>query len=153
MSAKEKAELGLTAAGSVYAVSQLVEGFRSDKHGSSEDANKHYIKAATGAAVAVGAYEMRKAEKAAPVSPSQAYERDGKTRGNRIKKHQRTEYRPPKRLREHEHGHTRRLLEETVGAYALGRELMGDKKHHKAHVAAETLGAVGALREARRHHH
>jgi hypothetical protein len=48
-------------------------------------------------------------------------------------------------------GHKRRLAEEIVGAYALGQEIMGHKKHHIAHVVAEVLGAVAALKDTRDH--
>ena len=48
-------------------------------------------------------------------------------------------------------GHKRRLAEEIVGAYALGQEIMGHRKHHVAHVVAEVLGAVAALKDTRDH--
>jgi hypothetical protein len=48
-------------------------------------------------------------------------------------------------------GHKRRLAEEIVGAYALGQEIMGHRKHHVAHVVAEVLGAVAAMKDTRDH--
>jgi hypothetical protein len=154
MSAKGKAELGAAAAGSAYAVTQLVEGLRSQQHGASNKANEHYLKAAAGAAVAVGAYEMLNSEKESQTSNLRASETAYRSESHGVKRrHSNKHSTPTRKSRNHEAGHTRRVLEETAGAYALGRELMGDKKHHKAHLAAEALGAIGLLKEARRHRH
>ncbi|KAK6527396.1 hypothetical protein TWF694_004385 [Orbilia ellipsospora] len=154
MSAKGQAELGAAAAGSVYAVTQLIEGLHSQQHGASNKANEHYLKAAAGAVVAIGAYEMLKAEKESQTSNSRASETANRSKGFGVKRrHSNKHSTPSRKSRGLEAGHTRRVLEETAGAYSLGRELMGDRKHRKAHLAAEALGAIGLLKEVRRHRH
>jgi hypothetical protein len=40
-------------------------------------------------------------------------------------------------------------LEEVIGAYSLGREILGDRKHHVAHLVGEALGATGLIQELR----
>ncbi|KAH6716486.1 hypothetical protein BKA61DRAFT_574282 [Leptodontidium sp. MPI-SDFR-AT-0119] len=38
---------------------------------------------------------------------------------------------------------------EVIRAYSLGTELMGDKRHHVAHLVGEAIGATGLLQELR----
>ena len=45
--------------------------------------------------------------------------------------------------------HTRYLLEEAAGAYALGKELLGDRKNHVTHLVAEAVGATGLIKDLR----
>jgi hypothetical protein len=40
-------------------------------------------------------------------------------------------------------------LEEVIEAYSLGREILGDRKHHVAHLLGEALGATGLIQELR----
>jgi hypothetical protein len=48
-------------------------------------------------------------------------------------------------------GHKRRLAEEIAGAYSLGQEIMGHKKHHVTHIVAEVLAVVAALKNTGDH--
>jgi len=49
-----------------------------------------------------------------------------------------------------EEHHGQHLLEEALGAYMLGRQLMGHKKHPLVKLVAEALGAAGLYQEATR---
>jgi hypothetical protein len=42
--------------------------------------------------------------------------------------------------------HTKYMLEEATGLYALGSELLGDKRHPAAHLVAEAVRATGLSR-------
>jgi len=44
-------------------------------------------------------------------------------------------------------GNNRRVIEEIVGAYRIGQEIMGHKKHHGFHVVAEGLVAIAAAKK------
>jgi hypothetical protein len=46
-------------------------------------------------------------------------------------------------------GDDRRRAEKIAGGYALGQEVLGHAKKHVAHVVAEVLGAVAALKDTR----
>src|SRR5436305_14661908 len=94
-----------------------------------KDATPHYLKALVGAAVAVGAYEMARNKTKDGTDPS-----SGGESGD-----------PPH--------HGRHLLEEAVGAYVLGKDLLGDRKHHVAHLVAEVLGATGLIKDIRDRRH
>ena len=50
-----------------------------------------------------------------------------------------------------ESGHKRRLAEELVGAFSLGKQLLGDKKHQVAHLVADAVGAAAVLKEVYHH--
>jgi hypothetical protein len=45
--------------------------------------------------------------------------------------------------------HTKYMLEEAAGLYALGSELLGDKRHHAAHLVAEAVRATGLIKDLR----
>ncbi|RDW68781.1 uncharacterized protein DSM5745_08541 [Aspergillus mulundensis] len=53
--------------------------------------------------------------------------------------------------RDDEHGHNRRLAEELVAAYSLGKQLLGDKKHEVVHLVADAVGATALLKEINYH--
>ncbi|KAK6525343.1 hypothetical protein TWF694_005483 [Orbilia ellipsospora] len=167
MPVTEKVKIGAAAVGSVYALSQLVEGIQSDNDGDSSDASGHYLKAAASAAVAIGAYEMlrkeRKLRKQQMEGSHHKHHSESTIEVEVIEssesedEHDRKLIDYPHHHSSHQHhhnkedGHTRRMLEEIAGVYALGRELMGDKKHHITHLVAETIGALGAVKEAQSH--
>ncbi|KAK6345921.1 hypothetical protein TWF730_010261 [Orbilia blumenaviensis] len=139
MSARSKAELAALAGSSVYSANQLISGISAHKHGEKDTANDHYLKAAAGAALAFTAYEMMQRKK-----DDEEY---------RYGKREERGYREIEYDHEHERGHNRRMLEQAAGMYALGKDLNGDKRHKGRHRAAEVLGAIGLLREARKHGH
>jgi hypothetical protein len=41
------------------------------------------------------------------------------------------------------------MLEEVAGLYALGSELLGDKRHHVAHLVVEAVDATGLIKDLR----
>lgn len=112
------------------------------------------FKAGVGAAVVIGAYELlrRAEEKGEPI-----YHGFSRSRS-------RSQSRSPSRHRSSSHAsrtsqashssqqvkhHKRHVLEEVIGAYSLGREILGDRKHHVAHLVGEALGATGLIQELR----
>ncbi|EPS40994.1 hypothetical protein H072_5148 [Dactylellina haptotyla CBS 200.50] len=168
MPVKDKVELGTAAIGSVYALDQIFEGIQSEQDGESSDANSHYLKAAASAAIAIGAYEMLRRERKKQKHQERAQEKHHHTHHSEETieveviessdsgdDHRLIEYHPKRSSIHHKEdpGRHRRMVEEMAGVYALGRELMGDKKHHIVHLVAEALGAVGALKEVQHHVH
>jgi len=93
-----------------------------------EDKISHLIKAGAGAGVAIGAYEMLRRKESGGSLPA------------------RFESPSPSLEQKHHHLH---LIEEIIGAYSLGKELLGDKKHHVAHLVGEAIGATGLIQEPR----
>lgn len=163
------------AGGAVYAADQLVKCFEDDD----ESTTSHLMKASVGAAVAVGAYEMlSKDNKSLPAyrslfkkkySHHHHHEAEKATseeeeRSRYSVEHERTEKQLVRRERssslsssassssaEEESGHKRRLAEELVGAYSLGKQLLGDKKHRITHLVADAVGAAALLKEVNLH--
>jgi hypothetical protein len=41
------------------------------------------------------------------------------------------------------------LVEEIIGAYSVGKEMLGDRRHHVVHLVGEALGATGLIQELR----
>ncbi|KAF3479588.1 uncharacterized protein GIQ15_06564 [Arthroderma uncinatum] len=190
------------AGGAVVAAHELIRSVEDrDDH---EERNAHLIKAAIGAATAVGAYELLRRDKGGfykhhrreettthhhsgesdivtqqtqmqststdlsrnqiAISSTQRQETDASTYDSDSDSSQRHSHRhrsshshshSRSRSRSHSHsnegGHTRRMIEQVAGAYALGRELLGDDHHHVAHLVAEALGTVALAREAKKH--
>ena len=169
MPARKQLELGAAAAGSVYAVDQLLKGIQAERSHESKGADEHYLKALASAAVAIGACEMlrREANKEETRDRDRDVDSDDGDDGDvglrdleegRASPERRSgeERRMGERRRSdhehrHEEGHKRRLAEELVGAYAVGREMMGDKKHRIADLVAEVLGAAGLTKELSTH--
>jgi hypothetical protein len=120
------AEVAAAALGSVYAASELGKAIQDHEGGG----NEHWVKAAIGATVAVGAYEMLSRKQ--NTTP-------GHDHHSHYNHHSEHEASPPH--------HTRHLLEEAAGAYSLGKELMGDNRHHIAHLVAEAVGATGLIKD------
>ena len=121
----EDAELAVGATGAVFAADQIVKSLDSE-----DQQLNHALKAAIGAAVAIGAYELlRRADEASP-----------KQQNGQLKP--KTKSRSP-----HPKNHGRYLAEEILGAYSLGKELLGDRKHHVVHLVAEAIGATGLVQE------
>jgi hypothetical protein len=134
LSFKEDAELAIGATGAVVATDQVAKSMDPDDN----DQLEHLLKAGVGAAVAIGAYELlRRAELGSGNSA-------GERRHSSSSSHSRRDSNssnPPQ--------HKRHLFEEAIGAYTLGKELLGDKKHHVAHLVGEAIGATGLLQELR----
>ena len=131
LSFSDNAKLGVAATGAVLALDQVEHAIDDE-----EDKLGHAIKAAIGAAVAIGAWELlRGDDKASSKQPNGQPKPKPKPKpktgsGSPQPKH-----------------HDIHLAEEVIGAYALGRELLGDRKHHIADLVGEAIGATGLLQE------
>ncbi|GAB1200030.1 hypothetical protein APSETT444_009390 [Aspergillus pseudonomiae] len=162
---KSHATTAVAAGGTVYAADQLVKSFDKDD----EDTTSHLLKAAVGAAVAVGALEMlnkdgtglpsyRELFKEKYVGHSSKHEHrssheedvDTSTEvaDRRLVRHKGSSSSSrSSSVSSHESGHKRRLAEELIGAYSLGKQLLGDKKHQVAHLVADAIGAAALVKE------
>ena len=167
MSGSSKADLAGAATATVLTVDQLMRAIEASHEGKEDHAKTHLMYAGVGAAVAVGAMELlRRDEK------RKRHERDRSSSSDDeldddvevIERHHHHDrhhhvdeeivrYEPSKPRDHTPPGHKRRLAEEIAGAYALGQEIMGHKKHHMAHIVAEALGAVAAVKDTKDHAH
>jgi hypothetical protein len=133
LSLKEEAELAVGATGAIISTDQVIKSTNSE-----DDKLDHLLKAGIGAAVAIGAYELlRRAENGPESSPDHHQHSSSSS-------HSRPSSSSPKSTH-----HTRHLFEEIIGAYTLGKELLGDKNHHVRHLVGEAIGATGLLQELR----
>lgn len=148
----EGAELAVGATNAIVAADQLLQATEE------EDRKSHLVKAGIGAAIAVGALELlrrqnekedrepRKPRRSGSYerfrsrSPSASYSRSrsGSDSGDRSRSRS-----------SHVKHHKRHVVEEIIGAYSLGKEMLGDHKHHVAHLVGEALGAAGVYQELR----
>jgi hypothetical protein len=122
------AEVAAAALGSVYAANRLIKAVDENP----KDEAGHSVKALVSAAVAIGAYEQmkKKALKQCPV-------------------HKHCNGCPACKSGPPEH-HTRHMVEEMAGAYALyalGKELLSNHRHHTTHLVMEALGATGLVKD------
>ena len=136
-----RAELAAAALGSVYAANEFGKAIADNDEG----AGDHYVKAAVGAAVAVGAFhQLQKKVSRESIETDGGHHPHVDHHGGHHERH--SHHDEPARLGEPPH-HTRHLLEEAAGLYSVGKELLGDKRHHVAHLIAEAMGAVGAIKD------
>ncbi|CAI9627177.1 unnamed protein product [Alternaria burnsii] len=158
MSGSSKADLAAVATSTILTADQLMRAIEASHEGKEDHAKKHIGYAAVGAAVAVGAMELLRRDELHKRRESDSSEEDiticedshhHHHHGHHCEEVVRVE---PRHGRDTTpSGHKRRLAEEIVGAYALGQEIMGHKKHHVAHVVAEVIGAVAALKDTSDH--
>jgi hypothetical protein len=147
----DSATLAVGATGAVVAADELLKM-------TDEEDNKaaSLLKAGVAAAVAVGAYELlkRAEEKGEPVyrgfSRSRSHSRS-RSRSTSPYRHGSRSHSNASRASQSSkvRHHKRHVLEEVIGAYSLGREILGDRKHHVAHLLGEALGATGLIQELR----
>ncbi|EOA90857.1 hypothetical protein ACJQWK_11179 [Exserohilum turcicum] len=158
MSGSSRADLAAAATSTVLTADQIMKAIEASHEGKEAHAKKHIGYAAIGAAVAVGAMELFRRDE---------LDRQGKDEdddnvvvlgehnkcGHHHHDHDSHVLRvDPKCSKDHvPPGHSRRLAEEIIGAYSLGQEIMGNKKHHVAHVVAEAIGAIAAMKDTRDH--
>ncbi|KIW87626.1 uncharacterized protein Z519_11600 [Cladophialophora bantiana CBS 173.52] len=151
------AETAVGAAASVYAAHELGKAFHDeDKH----DVSDHYLKAAIGAAVAVGAfYHLSK--------KVEEYNDKGHPIHSVIHHHEPPRHRRHGGPHHHHHHHSddndfvgyerwsyeepphdrNRLLEQANEAYHVGKELLGEERDHVTQLFAEAIGAASALKD------
>lgn len=164
MSGSSKADIAGAAVGTVITVDQLMRAIEAAHEHKEDHAKKHMMYAGVGAAVAIGAMELLRRDELKHSHPHPHHHSDSSSSGDEdvefIERHHHhhdghddeeiVRYMP--KPDDHiPHGHKRRLAEEIVGAYALGQEIMGHKKHHMAHIVAEALGAIAAVKDTRDH--
>ncbi|PMD39362.1 hypothetical protein L207DRAFT_512452 [Hyaloscypha variabilis F] len=143
----DSATLTVGATGAVVAADELLKM-------TDEEDNKtaSLLKAGVAAAVAVGAYELlkRAEEKGEPIYQSFSRSRS-RSRSRSPTRHRSRSYSNASHASHSSQvpHHKRHVLEEVIGAYSLGREILGDRKHHVAHLLGEALGATGLIQELR----
>jgi hypothetical protein len=143
------ATLAVGATGAVVAADELL------KMTDEEDSKSaSWLKAGVAAAVAVGAYELlrRAEENGEPIirsfSRSRSRSRSRSPSQHRSSSHTSQASHTSHSSQKVKH-HKRHVLEEIIGAYSLGREILGDRRHHVAHLLGEALGAAGLIQELR----
>ncbi|KAJ5742338.1 hypothetical protein N7533_011747 [Penicillium manginii] len=166
---KAHATTAVAAGGAVYAADQLVKSFEPDDHST----NTHIFKASVGAAVAVGALELLRRDGEGLHTYRKLFQRKHRhhdsdvhqsssesvqisnaedVRESRlIKQEQDSSSSRSSSASSSESGHKRRLAEELMGAYSLGKQLLGDNKHKVAHLVADAVGAAALLKEINHH--
>jgi hypothetical protein len=146
-----------------------MQAAREHREHNPEEAKKHYINAAIAGAIALGAYEMlrRDEEKRRhghgghhvnlgdDLRDDEESHRHRSRSSSRASDYDESEDRRRERRHSesdpaHQSGHNKDLLVETLGAYALGRQMMGHKSHPIVKLIAEGLGVAGLSREAYR---
>lgn len=110
----ENIELFASATGAVLAADQIMKSINSEEH-----AVSHLVKAGIGPAEAIGAYELL----------LRAQNEDNASgNGSHVSGHSSRSASP------HSRHHDRHLAEEIIGAYGLGKELLGNMRHHISHI-------------------
>lgn len=175
MSGYPKLDVGVAATSTVLTADQLMRALEASHEGKEGHAKKHLGYAALGAAVAVGALELYRRDEQARKELGRDYDDDHhhhrhprdcdcghcdddeydlySDRGREVVLADEHHGRGHSGHHRSPRGHKRRLAEEIMAVYALGEELMGNKKHHVAHLVAEALGAVAAYKDTRDHSH
>lgn len=142
----DSATLAVGATGAVVAADELL------KMTDEDDKTASLLKAGVAAAVAIGAYELvkRAEEKGEPIyrgfSRSRSRSKSRSPSRHRSRSHSNASHTSQSSQVKH---HKRHVLEEIIGAYSLGRDILGDRKHHVAHLLGEALGATGLIKELR----
>jgi hypothetical protein len=157
MSGSSKFDLATAATSSVITADQLMKAIQEHQEGQEGHPKKHLAYAAVGAAVAVGSLELLRRDDLktrASKHPTETADADAEHFSHHQYHHHDSEIvEIGPSLEEHydSQGHKRRLAEEIAGAYSLGQEIMGHKKHHVTHVVAEVLGAIAAMKNTEDH--
>jgi hypothetical protein len=138
MSGSARLDVAALATSGVLTADESMKAVQSSHERRDRPSKKHLIHAAITAAVAIGAFELLPDEKKEK-RDEEATEREkevSQLADNKYRHQQETGYHS---LHGREHSprrHKRRLLEEIGGAYALGEEMIGHRKHHVAHLAS-----------------
>ncbi|RHZ60719.1 uncharacterized protein CDV56_108647 [Aspergillus thermomutatus] len=166
---KAHATTAVAAGGAVYAANQLVKSFEED-----DKSMTQHLKAGVGAAVAIGALEMLNKEDGSLLTYRKllhkTYETSCPNWSHSRERHENSfpEQEESKRhlmrrervshssswsssVLSNESGHNCHLVEELVGAYSLGKQLLGDKKHKIVYLVADAMGAAALLKEINEH--
>ncbi|KAF8858168.1 hypothetical protein BDZ45DRAFT_726154 [Acephala macrosclerotiorum] len=146
-----KAEMAVVAMAGVYAGGRLMRGMKDKKEVDHGDMKAHFVRAAIGAAVAVGALEMMRKEKKHLSDNHQGTEHEGSESESDEDPVDSTALAPGRgekgaqQTRQHHHHDTVKLIQDSAAAYRLGRNVMGNRDHSIVLLIAEALGALGLL--------
>jgi hypothetical protein len=142
MSGSTRLDVAALAASGVLTADELMKAVQSSHDRRDGASKKHLTHAAIAAAVAIGAFELlRRDEKKEQMDGAfekvtEIDEEASEFEGDRYR-HQHESSHHSLHSQDHSpRGHKRRLLEEIGGAYALGEEMIGHKKHHVAHLVS-----------------
>ncbi|KYK62100.1 hypothetical protein DCS_03245 [Drechmeria coniospora] len=125
---------------------QIMQGVRDNRDHRPGNAQEHYVKAAIAGAIAVGAYKMlREDEDRERERGGKRHHRDGSADGSSDGGQGSASPRRHHGTRRESHG--RDLTAEAIGAYAIGRQMMGHDDHAILKLVAEGLGAAALARE------
>jgi hypothetical protein len=142
MSGSTRLDVAALATSGVLTADELMKAVQSSHDRSEGASKKHLTHAAIAAAVAVGAFELlrrdeKKQKKKDLIRESTDSDEEAlEFEGDRHRNQQDTSHHS-RHSRDHSpQSHKRRLLEEIGGAYALGEEMIGHRKHHVAHLVS-----------------
>jgi hypothetical protein len=146
-----KLDTAVMATSGIVAADQLMQAVRDNKEHRPKDATPHFVKAAIAGAIAIGAYEKLMRDEHGQGSNSHHSRGDHRASVTKEEAHshdERTKYREVEES--DKDGHGADIVAEALGAYALGRQMMGHKEHPIMKLVAEGLGAAGLFREIER---
>lgn len=165
MSGMPRVDTAVAAASVVGVADQIMRGVHDNKDHRPSDAQSHYIKAAIAGAIAIGAFEMLKKDEPQARGTSEytddsEYNRDAIRTGSysrsRSRSRSQSRSRSSSRRRHHHDAakykhhsdNTKDLIAQTVGAYSLGRQIMGHTDHTILKLVAEGLGLAALANDA-----
>jgi hypothetical protein len=151
MSGHPHADMTVAAIAGVYAADQLMKG-KEAKEDLDKNTNQHLVRAAIGAAVAIGALKMMQGDQEHAGSARESSEDNQQGHGNEVvivgehsdhgDSHSHSGSEEPSPKKKH---HISRLVHDASRAYGLGRNITGKEHHGIVLLIAETLGALGLL--------
>jgi hypothetical protein len=128
-----KLDTAVLAASVIGMADEIMEGVRDNRDDLKSEARSHYVKAAIAGAIAIGAFEMLKKD-------------EHLDDGAHHHPHPHSKHHKGKHHVDGD-GHARDLVAEALGAYSLGRQMLGHKDHHILKLVAEGLGVAALARE------
>jgi len=153
MTSMPKLDTAVVAGSAVAAADQIMQGIhdnREHKSGSS-----HYVKAAVATAIALGAMSLLRKDEHLD-GDNRHHHHHGGHHSDEIEligHHSHDDHHHHRDGNHHHHdgeGHTRDLVAEAVGAYALGRQMLGHNDWQIFKMVAEGLGAAAFAKEVDR---
>jgi hypothetical protein len=142
MSGSTRLDVAALATSGVLTADELMKAVQSSHDRHDGASKKHLTHAAITAAVAVGSFELlRRDEKKEKRNDNirESTEREEEAfefEGDRYRNQQDTSHHSRHSRDRSPRSHKRSLLEEIGGAYALGEEMIGHRKHHVAHLVS-----------------
>lgn len=155
MSGSTRLDVAALATSGVLTADELMKAVEAKRRECEDAQTRHLTHAAITAAVAVGAFELLRRDqekegerKRGGVVVVEEHDSDEVIVGGREHRHDGHGHHDYHHHHHHDdsycyerdhspYGHKRRLLEEIGGAYSLGQEMIGHKKHHLAHLVSD----------------